>query len=139
MARDPLTVLARLRRLEVEQARRMLASQREERDAAATRAAAAEEALRAEADGSPADYAAFLPRGMAERERAAAALRRAQAALELARIALADRRAQERAVEQLAELRAATAQAEAARREQALLDDRAGRLLAPLSSPTEPV
>ena len=139
MARDPLTVLARLRRLEVEQARRMLASQREERDAAATRAAAAEEALRAEADGSSVDYAAFLPRGMAERERAAAALRRAQAALELARIALADRRAQERAVEQLAELRAATAQAEAARREQALLDDRAGRLLAPLSSPTEPV
>jgi len=62
---------------------------------------------------------------MAERERAGASLRRAQAALEVARLALADRRSQERAVEQLAETRAATLREEAARREQALLDDHA--------------
>jgi flagellar biosynthesis chaperone FliJ len=125
MARDPLEVLARLRRLEVEQGRRLLASQREAADAAEARAAAAEAALHAEAGAAAADYAAFLPRALAERERAAAAVRRAQAALEVARAALADRRAQERAVERLTELRAATAREAAAKREQILLDDHA--------------
>ncbi|MGG5818516.1 flagellar FliJ family protein [Falsiroseomonas sp. HW251] len=123
MPRDPLAVLARLRRLEVEQARRILASQQEALSAAAARAAAADAALDAERHGAPADYAAFLPKGLAERERAAQALRRAQGSLELARMALADRRTRQRAVEMLAEGRANAARRDAARREQLGLDE----------------
>jgi flagellar export protein FliJ len=124
MARDPLDVLARLRRLEVAQARRDLAGRAATLDEAAVRAEAVERALEAERAHAPADYAAFLPRALAAREDAARSVRRAQAALEVARIALADRRAQERAVERLAEARAEAARDAAARREQAALDDR---------------
>lgn len=129
MPRDPLTVLARLRRLEVEQARRMLASQQEALTAAHARAAAAETALASEQGSDPADYAAFLPKGLAEREKAAQAVRRAQASLEVARVALAERRTRERAVELLQAQRDAAARQDAARREQAVLDEAATRRL----------
>jgi hypothetical protein len=124
MARDPLAVLARLRRLEVAQARRDLAIRAAALERAATRIKAADATLDAERAHAPADYAAFLPRGLAAREDAALAVRRAQAALEVARIALADRRAQERAVEVTLDQRAAAQREERARRNQALLDDR---------------
>jgi hypothetical protein len=126
MARDKLAVLARLRRLQVEEARRAMATSRDAASAAALRLHEAEAAIQAEAEGEPGDYARFLPAGLAARARATTLLHRAEAVQDAMRVALADARAGERAVEQAAQLRATQARQDARAREQAVLDDVVG-------------
>jgi hypothetical protein len=123
MARDPLLILSRLRRLEVAEARRAVAARGAEADAAARQRAAALRALDEEAAAAPADYAAFLPRALAEGEAAAQAVRRAEAGLDVARQGLAVARAAERAVQEVAARRRAATREKAARQAQARLDD----------------
>ncbi len=141
MARDEggtgaaLAALARLRRFETAVARRHVAERVGAAAAAEVRHASAAEALRTEAAIASADeaaggggvalYAAWLPRGLALRDRAAAALRLEERRLEEARAALATARLAERAVEGLAQDRAAAARRLAARRAQQRLDERA--------------
>lgn len=124
-ARDPLAVLARVRRLETDQARRHLAERLARGAAAAARLEAADRAIAAEAAcaAQPADYAAWLVRGRADRARAAGLLALEREAEETARQALAAARAASRAVELLAEDRAREAARTEARRVQARLDD----------------
>lgn len=126
-ARDPLAVLARLRRLETDQARRHLAERLARSATAAARLDAADHAFAAEAGCAalPADYAAWLVRGRADRARAAGLLALERAAEETARQALADARAAGRAVELLTEERTRAAARKEARRVQARLDDHA--------------
>lgn len=128
MPADPLAVLARLRGLETCAAQQRLATQLGRVAAAAARVAAAEGALLEERGaGDPAGYAAWLPRALAERDRAALAERLAEDSLQAAQSALAECRAAERAVARLREQRAAEARRQAGRRQQALLDDAAQR------------
>jgi flagellar export protein FliJ len=77
----------------------------------------------AECAGPSADYAAFLPRALVERDGAAQAASRAAAAAAVARSGLAEARLGERAVTMLVEQRAEARREKAARREQARLDD----------------
>jgi uncharacterized tellurite resistance protein B-like protein len=123
MARDPLARLARLRRIETEAARRRLGQAAGRADDAKAREAAAGAALTEERAAHAGDYATWLPRGLAERDRAAVARRIAEAALAETRLALGEARAAERAVELLQEARAEAAACRAARRAQALLDE----------------
>lgn len=129
MPRDPLAALARLRRLDTDEARRLLGEANARLAVAEARAAAAAAALVEEAGpGGEGDYGRWLARGLAERDRA---LRAAGFAAESARIArqgLAERRAAERATEQLRESRAEWARRKAARHAQARLDEAAARL-----------
>lgn len=128
MPADPLAVLARLRGLETRAAQQRLATQLARAEAATVRVVAAEAALLEERSaGDPADYASWLPRALAERERTVVAERLAEDSLRTAQSALADCRAAERAVERLREQRAAEARRQAGRRQQALLDDAAQR------------
>ena len=124
---DPLATLARLRRLEVAEARRNLAERNAALAAAEARLAAARAAPAAEAAATAefplADYAAWLPLGLAERERAARAERHSAGLAGMAREALALRRAAERQVELLREEPAAAAALKAKRKAQALLDE----------------
>jgi hypothetical protein len=126
-SRDPLAVLARLRRLETDQARRLLADRLARGGAATGRAEAAAAALVSEAAATtqPGDYGAWLTRGLAERARAEHALLLARQEEDAARQALAAARSAERAVETLAAERARRAAREALRADQARLDDRA--------------
>ncbi|GGG15958.1 hypothetical protein GCM10010964_00350 [Caldovatus sediminis] len=126
-----LVALLRLRRFETAVARRRLAERVGAAAAAEARRDAALEALQAEAaiaaaseDGA-AHHAAWLPRGLAGRDRAAAALRLEEERLEGARADLAAARRAERAVEVLAQERAAAARRRAARRAQERLDEMA--------------
>lgn len=129
MPRDPLAALARLRRLDTDEARRLLGEANARLAVAEARAAAAAAALVEEAGpGGEGDYGRWLARGLAERDRA---LRAAGFAAESARIArqgLSERRAAERATEQLRESRAEWARRKAARHVQARLDEAAARL-----------
>ena len=124
-ARDPLAVLARLRRVETDQARRRLGERIARSAAAEVRVQAAQDAFAREgavAD-QPSDYGAWLVRGLAERARATLALdleRRAEAE---ARQALTDARGAGRAVERLAADRARTDARDAGRTAQARIDD----------------
>lgn len=127
MARDGLGALARLRRLEVAEARRRMALMLAQEAAAAERLAGAGAALRAEAAADATSWRLWLPRGLAERDRAALARDQAAVRRDQAQDALAEARAAERAVELLREQQAAAARRRAARREQALLDDVAQR------------
>jgi flagellar export protein FliJ len=130
---DRLKPLMRLRTLEVAEARRDLA----ERVAGAERAAllvrTTAEAIRSEASeagGDPAlsaAYAAWLPVGRAAERRALGDQLLAETATEAARQALAAARVRERAVEWLRERAALEARLEAARREQAGIDEAASR------------
>jgi hypothetical protein len=123
MRRAPLAVLARLRSAEVMLARRDLAGEAAMRDAAEAREAEAEKALREEAQRGGPDYAAWLPRGLGQRDAAAReSYQAARLAAEAAAV-LAAARAAERAVEQLASARAADARREALREEQRRLDE----------------
>jgi len=132
MAADPLAVLARLRLLETRAAQQRLAMQLSHAAAAAARVVAAEGALLEERSaGDPADYATWLPRALAERERAAVAERLAESSLQAAQLALAGCRAAERAVALLREQHAAEARRRAERRQQMLLDDAAQRFRRP--------
>jgi len=128
MARDPLAILARLRRLAVMEARRDLADALAAEEAARDGAAAARRALDDEAKagdrtGNAAAYGAWLPSGLArasaEQAKAAAAAR----AVERQILALAEARAAERAVAAVAERRAAEAKKRLERRLQAALDE----------------
>jgi hypothetical protein len=134
---DPLATLARLRRLEVAQARKQLA----ERNAALAAAEARHDVARAapgrEADAAnraasaataaPADYAAWLPLGLAERERAARAAQHSANLAQMARDALTLHRTAERQVELLREQQAAALALKTRRKQQALLDEFGGR------------
>ncbi len=127
MARDPLAVLTRLRQIETEQARRRLGQAVGRTEVALLAEGAASAALVAEAVAPGADYAAWLPRGLAQRDRAALARRRAEVGLAEAAAALGAARAAERAVELIAAARDRLARRQAARRVQALLDEAASR------------
>jgi hypothetical protein len=127
MARDALEALARLRRLETVEARRRLAVPLAQEAAAAERLAAAAAALHAEHAPDGGAWRLWLPRGLAERDRAALAHGQALARLREAQAGLAACRAAERAVGMLREQRAAEARREALRGEQALLDEAAQR------------
>jgi len=128
MPRDPLQALKRLRRLETATAQKLLAerlaglAQAEQRAQAAS-AALAEEAAHAEAT----DYATWLPRGLAERDRALRLHAHATQRVSEAQLALAAARSSERVVEKLQAQKAESAQQEAQRREQLLLDEVATR------------
>jgi hypothetical protein len=126
---DPLASLARLRRLETGAARRRLAEDAGRLLAAEARAEAAGAALLAEqgAAAVPADYAAWLGKGMAERDRAALGAAHAVERLAEGRVALAEARVAERCIEQLMQDRAAAAKALPSRKAQAATDDAAGR------------
>lgn len=124
MPHDPLPMLARLRRMEVEAARRRMAGAREALARQHAAAAEAEAALRAETpDAVSPTYGAFLARGLAARHAEAAALARAEATLEAERGALAAARRAEKVLELLRGRRAATHRRTASRREQARLED----------------
>jgi flagellar biosynthesis chaperone FliJ len=121
---DPLATLARLRRLEVAQARKQLAERNLALAAAEARHDTARAAPGREAGtAAPADYAAWLPLGLAERERAARAAQHSANQAQMARDALAVQRTAERQVELLREQKAATAVLKARRKAQALLDE----------------
>ncbi|WP_137125209.1 flagellar FliJ family protein [Roseomonas sp. HF4] len=124
MPHDPLPMLARLRRIEVEAARRRMAEAAEALARQRAAAAEAEAALRAETpDAVAPTYGAFLARGLAARHAEAAALAHAEAALEAERGALAAARRAEKVLDLLRERRAAIHRRTATRREQARLED----------------
>ena len=128
MARDPLSTLARLRAIEVEAARRRLADARSALTLQQEAAAAAEAALRDETpDWSGATYGAFLARGLAARHAHAAAVQRAEEALEAERDALAEARRAEKVLEQLRDRRAVAERRDGLRRSQARLEDALSR------------
>jgi len=127
MADDPLGALARLRRLETAEARRRLAVQLGQEAAAERRLGAAAAALPAEHALDGAAWRLWLPRGLAERDRAALARDYAAARRGAAQALLAECRAAERAVAQLREARAEAARRLALRRDQARLDEAAQR------------
>ena len=125
---DPLVSLARLRRLETGAARRRLAEDADRLLAAEARAEAAGAALLAERGAAaPADYAAWIGRGMAERDRAALGAAHAAHRLAEGRAALAGARLAERCSELLMRDKAAAARALLQRKAQAATDDGAGR------------
>ncbi len=126
---DPLASLARLRRLETGAARRRLAEDAGRLLAAEARAEAARGALLAEqgAAAVPADYAAWVGRGIAERDRAALGAAHATERLAEGRAALAEARVAERCIEQLMRDRADAVGARRERKAQVATDDAAGR------------
>jgi hypothetical protein len=125
---DPLASLARLRRLETGVARRRVAEEADRLLAAEARAEAAQTALLAEQGaGTPADYAAWVKRGVAERDRTALGVAHAADRAARGRAALAEARVAERCIEQLMRDRAAAARAHGQRKAQAATDDAAGR------------
>jgi hypothetical protein len=127
MARDPLAALARLRRLQTGLAQHRLAEQYTRLAAAEHRSATAAAALQAEqAAGSTADYAAWLTRGLAERDRAARGLGLAETRTAEARTGLTLARTAERALEDLRAQRAAAVAKQDARRTERMLDDLVG-------------
>ncbi len=132
MANDPLRALARLRRLETDAAKRRLGEAFGRLATAEAREDTAAGALRREAAaGGPADYGLWLRRGLAEQDRAALARGFAESAAATARALLAEARAAERGLEALREARRTAAARLAGRREQAALDDAAGRRRTP--------
>lgn len=124
---DPFATLLKLRRAEVEEARRDLADALAQAAVHATEAREAFAALEREAASDPALYAAWLPRGIEHALSAAAKAQASEQAVEAARLALAEARAAERAVEVMAERRAADEARRRARKEQAALDEAAQR------------
>lgn len=126
--RDPLVSLARLRRLETGTARRRLAEEADRLLATEGRAEAADAALRTEGKiGAAADYAAWLGRGLAERNRAALGAAHAAERFALGQAALAEARVAERCIERLMQQQAAVARMKLRHKAQAVADDAAGR------------
>jgi fructose-1-phosphate kinase PfkB-like protein len=127
-----LCVVARLRKLAIDEARRELVARlaAEARAAEADRTAQASmqreheaaSALGAE-DAAIEAFAIWLPRGLEARSVARDASARAQEAAQEGRVALATARASAEAVEQMLARLAAERLAEANRREQAVLDE----------------
>lgn len=127
-SRDPLKVLAKLRRIEILEARRVLAERQAALAAAELRrdetaAAPGREAASAE----PMQFAAWAPVALAERDRAVAAERHGVGLAKLAREALLVTRLAERQVELILEERQRAAALKQRRRMQMLLDEFAGR------------
>lgn len=131
--RDPLASLARLRRLQTGAARRRLAEDAGRLLAAEDRERAAGAALLSErtAAPAPADYAAWIGRGVAERDRAALASAAAAKRLAEGRAVLAEARVAERCIQQLMQDRLADTRARLERKAQAATDDAAGRAARP--------
>ena len=125
---DPLASLARLRRLQTAAAQRRVSEDAGRLLAAEGRAAAAAAALLAERGAAtPADYAAWIGRGTAERDRAALGAAHAADRLNNRRAALAEARVAERCIEQLMRDRTAATKSRLQRKAQAATDDAAGR------------
>jgi flagellar biosynthesis chaperone FliJ len=121
--RDPLEVLAKLRGLARDTARRSLAEAQRGLAAAELADRQVAGALLREAVAAPAEYAAWLPAAALARDRTAAALRQAGATETLARAELVAARAAAEAVEaMLAARREARRNARLAT-EQRILDD----------------
>lgn len=128
MARDPLRLLARLRGIARDAARRSLAEAEATRAAAeAAHSAAAEAPLREAACAAPADYGAWLPAAREARVTAENVLLRADAAAEVAREALVAARAEAEALERLRAARRAALRRARLAREQVALEDAARR------------
>jgi hypothetical protein len=128
---DALPILARLRRLAADQARRALAAALAEERSAAALESAALAALRREAQFAPADathplagcFSAWLPAGQSAVHGASAIKNAAVARVGDARGLLGQARAAERAVAHVREARAVQARANQVRAEQVRLDD----------------
>jgi len=126
MAKDPLATLQKLRRLEAQAERRVLAERLAAEDAARQAAMAADQALRQEtSEGLNPNLGAFIQKALDDRAAAEEEQARARQETDRQRQILADARAQERVVEKLRENRAAEAAREEARREQNLMDEAA--------------
>jgi flagellar export protein FliJ len=124
MPRDPLATLAKLRTIDVQAAQRSLADARSALSAQQQATMAAEAALIAEPpEGLLFTYGAFLTRGLAVRQAQRQALARAEAAQEAEREALALARGAEKVLGILRDRRATAHRRQAARREQARLED----------------
>lgn len=140
MARDPLPALLRVRRMALDEARRLLAARLQEEADAEADALGAERAILTEADAARAltaddgvveTFAAWLPGARRRAEAARAAQEAAQAETSLARAGLQLARAAVEAAEALQTRQAEGRAAEAARKEQIALDDMAPRRPAP--------
>jgi len=125
-----LQTLLRLRRFEADAARRALAEAIAAEAAADARREQAEAALYQEAKSTDTDtllalqnFAAWLPRGRADRQAANHALVVAAQASAAARAALAERRAAVEAVEKRVEAQLRTERQDASRREAHALDE----------------
>lgn len=128
MPRDPLATLARLRKLDTDLARQRLAEGMARAATAESRAREAAGALLVEQGaGSPAEYAAWVARGLAERDRAVRSLALTETRAAEARSGLVSARTAERALEILRAQQAEAAAARAERRIGVLLDDLAAR------------
>ncbi len=136
MTTGSLRTLRRLRHHACEDARLALVACIAMEDTAQAALKAAERAIRREqeeasridaSDGAVEAFARWLPRGRQAVSDATGALERAEAATAQARAVLAAARASLKAAETLATERERQSQAEAARREQAALDEAAGR------------
>ena len=125
---DPLVSLVRLRRLQTGAARRRLAEDSARFLAAEGRAEAACAALLTERNAvAPADFARWIGRGIAERDRAALGATHAAERLAEGQAALAEARVAERCLERLLQDRASAAEARRLRKGQASADDAAAR------------
>ena len=126
MAKDPLVMLQKLRRLEAQAERRALAERLAAEEAARQAVAATDQALRQESsEGWNPNLGAFIQKALDDRAAARAAQEDAERETDRQRQMLADARAAERVVEKLRENREAEAAREEARREQNLMDEAA--------------
>ena len=132
MAEDRvLATLHRLRRFELRLAERQLASKRAAADASSSRVAAAAAALVAEREiegARPADYAAWLHFGLAQRDTRAAELAAAEAAVNTARQAVTEAHAAEELTATLLSAHRAVAVRDALRRAQIEQNEVAARI-----------
>jgi hypothetical protein len=121
--RDPIEVLALVRALARDAARRDMATAQAALAATTAAARGAAEALERESSAPGADYAAWLPAAQRARQRAEEGMRRAEVGAELARRALVSARAEAEAVERLLEARRAERRTALLAAEQGVLDD----------------
>lgn len=131
MARDPLAVLWRLRETAVAEAGRELAQAREGVRRAALQLEVQREHMRREQADTGYEYvaafAAWLPQAQLQAQRRQAALLDAQAHAQRLQQVLASRRTESEAVAKALQRRRAAVALNLARREQAAMDEAAGR------------
>jgi flagellar protein FliJ len=129
---DPLETALRVRRLSIEEAKRVLSDAIANSDRLHLAIVAATDVIRRETDAASVAtaedslveaFAAWLPRGLAEQARLRDALTEAQHATSRARAALTVARTAEAAVKAILENRSAEAAAAGERRSQAALDE----------------
>jgi hypothetical protein len=118
-----MEVLALVRALARDAARRDMAAAQAALAATTAAAQRAVAALEREADAPGADYAAWLPAAQRARQRAEEGMRRAEVGAELARRVLVSARADAEAVERLLEARRLERRAARLAAEQIALDD----------------